>query len=283
MSRRRKGNRRIAASTAPAQGAAPAPRRWTGRTTTVLVHIAMVFGVLAIVGGFFVGGRALSRWLRTSESFSLSDVEVRGLEKLTREEVLRTASIEEGMSIFGLDEQEASESLGRHPWIREAEVKKRMPGGVSVEIVERQLVALLWSGSLYRVDADGTIFERHPEGAPVDRVIITGIGEALLSDDREILKAELRKIIQILGEYERMGLGTVAPVRNVHREHGGGIVLYIGDEAREVRLGEGHTRKKLRRLRAVLRELKRDKLDWDYIMVDSRNFPERVVVKLRSS
>jgi cell division protein FtsQ len=243
----------------------------------------MVLGAAGIVGGFFVGGRALSRWLRTSESFSLRQVDVEGLEKLTREEVLGTASIEDGMSIFGLDEQEAAARLEKHPWIREARVKKRMPGAVSVEIVERELVALLWSEGIYRVDADGTIFERHPDGAPVDRVMITGIDEALLSDDREILKVELRKIIQILGEYERMGLGTVAPVRNVHREHGGGIVLYIGDEAREVRLGVGHTRKKLRRLRAVLRELKRDELDWDYIMVDSRNFPERVVVKLRSS
>ena len=249
----------------------------------ILIHLLMVLGAAAIVGGFFVGGRALSRWLRTSESFSLGDVQVQGLEKLTRDEILHTASIEEGMSIFSLDEQEASARLERHPWIREAVVKKRMPDAVSVEIVERELVALLWSGAIYRVDADGTIFERHPDGAPVDRVMITGIGEALLTDDREILKAELRKIIQILGEYERMGLGTVAPVRNVHREHGGGIVLYIGDEAREVRLGVGHTRKKLRRLRAVLRELRKDKLDWDYIMVDSRNFPERVVVKLRSS
>ncbi len=283
MSRRRKGNRRIAPSTVPAEGGEERPGPSPGRAAAVLVHALMVLVAAGIVGGFFVGGRALSRWLRTSESFSVHRVDVEGLEKLTREEVLQAASIEDGMSIFSLDEQAASRSLGRHPWIREAVVKKRMPGAVTVEIVERELVALLWSGALYRVDADGTIFERHPEGAPVDRVIITGVGEALLSDDREILKAELRKIIQILGEYERMGLGAVAPVRNVHREHGGGIVLYVGDEAREVRLGVGHTRKKLRRLRAVLRELKKDKLDWDYIMVDSRNFPERVVVKLRSS
>ncbi|MBW2261374.1 MAG: FtsQ-type POTRA domain-containing protein [Deltaproteobacteria bacterium] len=283
MSRRRKGNRRIAPSTVPAEGPEAESEPRTGRAAAVLVHLLMVLGAVGIVGGFFVGGRALSRWLRTSDSFSLQEVNVEGLERLTREEVLRVASIEDGMSIFSLDEQEASMILGQHPWIREAVVKKKMPNAVSVEIVERELVALFWSGSLYRVDADGTIFERHPDGAPVDRVIITGVGRALLSDDKEILKAELRKIIQILREYERMGLGVAAPVRSVHREHGGGIVLYIGDEAREVRLGVGHTRKKLRRLRAVLQELKRDNLAWDYIMVDSRNFPERVVVKLRSS
>jgi cell division septal protein FtsQ len=243
----------------------------------------MVLCAAGIVAGFFVGGRVLSRWLRTSESFSLIHVKMEGLERLTREEVLRAASIEEGMSIFSLDERDAGVRLRRHPWIREASVRKRMPDSVAIEIVEREFVALLWSGSLYRVDADGTVFEKHPSGAMLDRVIITGIDESLMGGDREILRSELRKIIQILGEYERMGLGSQAPVRSVNREHGGGIVLYIGDEAREVRLGAGHTRKKLRRLRAVLREIRRDELDWDYIMVDSRNFPERVVVKLGSS
>lgn len=274
--RRRRKNRRIATASSTV-----APR--DGGSRTVLVHALMVLVAASIVAGFFVGGRALSRWLRSADSFSLRNVELDGLERLTREEVLDVAGIEEGMSIFSLDEQESLEGLESHAWVREARVRKRMPDSVFVEIVEREFTALLWSDGLYRVDSDGTIFERHPTGSPLDRVIITGVDRVLLEGDRELLGAELRKIIQVLGEYNRMGLGAHAPVRTIHREHGGGIVLYIGDRAREVRLGVGHTRKKLRRLRAVLRELRRDELDWEYIMVDSRNFPERVVVNLGSS
>jgi hypothetical protein len=239
----------------------------------------MVVAAAGIVACFSLGGRALSRWLRTSKSFALTRIEVVGTERLAPGEVLGIAGIEEGMSIFGIDEQEALARLEAHPWVREATVTKRMPDSVRVEIVERELVALLWCQGLFRVDADGTVFEKHPEDAPIDTIVITGVGEELLDGDPELLRSELRKIVQVIAEYERMGLGTAAPVRTIHREHGGGIVLYVGDDAREIRLGVGHTRKKLRRLRAVLRELGRDDLAWDYIMVDSPNFPERVVVK----
>jgi cell division protein FtsQ len=279
--RRGRRNRRIlyAQGYVPEAGGGALTGR-PSRAPAVLPYVCMALVAVGVVAVFFVGGRALSRWLRTSDSFSVRRIDVKGAERLTHEKVLSAAGIEPGMSIFSLDEQEAREGLERHPWIREVTVEKRMPDSVSIEIVEREHVVLLWSGALYRVDSDGTIFERHPVGEAMDRVIITGVDEAWMEGDREYARSELRKVIQVLSEYKRMGLGTLAPVRTVHREHGGGIILYIGEEAREVRLGVGHTLKKLQRLRAVLRELRHEKLEWDYIMVDSRNFPERVVVKL---
>jgi len=278
--RRSRSNRRIASSmTIPAGRIEPSP----ARAAAIAVHVMLVVCAAAVVAGFFLGGRALSRWLRSSESFAVRTIEVGGLERLERTEVLGIAGISAGMSIFAVDEQKAAERLRDHPWIREAIVRKKMPDALSVDIVERELALLLWCGGLYRVDSDGTIFEKHPAGAPVDRVVVTGIEEDLLEGDREILSAELRKIIQVLAEYERMGLGAGTPVSSVHREHGGGLVLYIGDDGREIRLGIGHVRKKLMRLRAVFRKLTSDGLGWEYIMVDSKNFPERVVVKLRPS
>ena len=55
MSRRRKGNRRIAPSTVPPEGKEPGPGLRAGRTATVLVHLLMVLGAAGIVGGFFGG------------------------------------------------------------------------------------------------------------------------------------------------------------------------------------------------------------------------------------
>jgi cell division septal protein FtsQ len=210
-------------------------------------------------------------------------VDVSGKETLLVEEILEWADIEVGMSMFEIDEQLAARRLEEHPWIRNASVVKQMPDRVIVEVTERELSAMVYSDQLWHVDSDGTIFEKHQPSLPIDQVIITGIDDDLMTGDQELLRTELCKIIQILDEYERMGLSSIAPVTSVHREHGGGIVLYVGDDAREVRLGQGHTRKKLKRLREVLGELRKEKLDWDYIMVDSRNFPERVVVKLRTS
>jgi cell division protein FtsQ len=280
---RRKGNRRLAGAepeveSRDGESAGAPPRSKT--FVFLLIHGAFVVVAAGIVAGFTFGGRALARWLRTSESFALTEVQVEGREKLLEEEVLAQAGIEPGMSIFELDELEASRALEFHPWVREATVEKQMPDRVTVEVVERELAALVWLGELWRMDVDGAIFERHPDDQPVDQVIITGIDESWREGDERQLRRELCKLVQIIEEYERMGLGRLAPVKNVHREHGGGVVLYVGDDAREIRLGEGHTRKKLKRLRAVLRELDHEGLSWDYIMVDSRNFPERVVVKL---
>lgn len=280
--KKRRSNRRIARATQPVDREVD-PEPGATRLGKILLNGLLVIMAVGIVVGFTFGGRALARWLRYSESFALASIEISGAERLTEPEILAQAGLEPGMSMFEVDELESVERLQEHPWIREAEVAKRMPQGIQIRVTERELAAMVWAGSLWRVDVDGTIFEKHEDGASIDHVLITGVDEAWLSGDREQLRRELCKIIQIIGEYQRMGLGTVAPVKNVHREHGGGIVLYVGDEAREVRLGSGHTRKKLVRLRAVLRKLRREDLSWDYIMVDSKNFPERVVVKLTAS
>ncbi len=283
--RRSKPNRRIArAAHEPASPllSVGGPER-KGRIASIALNALLVLAALAIVAGFTFGGRSLAGWLRTSDSFSMRIVKVSGNEKLLEEEVLAQAGIEPKMSMFDLDEHEATSNLVSHPWIREAKVTKHMPDRVIVEIVERELAALVWAEGLWRVDVDGTVFEKHPAGEPVDKVIITGIDNSWIEGDEEKLRSELCKIIQIIDEYERMGLTRLAPVSTVHREHGGGIVLYIGEEAREIRLGQGHMLKKLKRLRAVLRELDGQKRSWDYIMVDSKNFPERLVARLASS
>ncbi len=279
-------NRRIRASAFP--GGSAGERPWTRSRLRRLLPIIVLDAALAVaaagvIAGFFVGGRFLSRWMGSSPTFALDDIVVDGEQHLTVEEILSAAGVVRGASIFSVDAEEIRSRLLENSWIREVQVVRRMPGSLSIEIVERECAALLWSGSLYRVDRDGTVFEKLPAGAPMDAVVVTGLMETWVDGDREHLSLELRRILQILAEYGRMGLQAIAPVTSVHREHGGGIVFFVGEDARGIRIGSGHTRKKLERLRAVLRELRSGKLEWEYIMVDSRNFPERVVVKLRQS
>lgn len=115
---------------------------------------------LALGLGFFVlaslGLLASYRWLQGNETFTLRQVEVRGAERLTAEEVVVLAGVEQGGSLLDVSIASALDRLEAYPWVAAAAVRRELPDRLVVTVQEK--VPAWWvagEDGLFYADAAG--------------------------------------------------------------------------------------------------------------------------------
>ena len=111
--------------------------------------------------------------------------------------------------------------------------------------------------------------------------IITGVDAEHFRGDLAFRTAVLVNAIALLHDYRDVGLWRREPVAEIHAESDDAFSLYVGKDAMLVRLGERPFRKKLRRLRGILDELRDDATRPAYVYLDNVRRPDRVAVRLR--
>jgi cell division protein FtsQ len=131
------------------------------------------------------------------------------------------------------------------------------------------------------VSAEGTVFKRLEPGDPIDLPVITGVEPEQFRSDLVFRTELLVHAVALLHDYRDAGLFRREPISEIHREPDSSITLYVGRDAMEVRLGQGPYRKKLRRLRGILDELKGNAGRPAYVYLDNVRRPDRVAVRLR--
>ncbi len=118
--------------------------------TLGLLLVATLLGSISL--GLVYGYRALT----TSTHFAVSNVEIIGNRQLSTPEVLNLSGVTVGMNILEVSLGEISRKLQHNPWIESASVRRVLPDGVAIDIVERE--PFFWvqqGGSLYYADRKG--------------------------------------------------------------------------------------------------------------------------------
>jgi cell division protein FtsQ len=255
--------------------------------------------IAALCGAVFVG-RLVQHHLTTAPAFAVDHIDVRGLSRLTRAELLAAAGIDLGTNVFAKSPEEVRARLLAHPWIATANVVRKLPSRFDVEVREREPVALLLveacpeamattsqdpscddPSSLYLVSDEATVFKRLEGQDPADLPVITGFDKKRLAEDREAEQRLLKEAAALLGEYRSAGLYKKLPIGEIHLEAGGGFSLYVGDELTHVRLGAPPFPQKLRRMKKVFERLEREQTSAEYVYLDNELRPDRVTVRLR--
>ncbi len=145
---------------------------WSGVSRILLAGFLM----LALTGGLGGTVYGIKKWISTCSYFFVSSIEVRGEKRLTGREIIDLSGIKEGDNIFAVDLKSVSEKLSRQPWIRFAEVDRRLPDSIVIRVEERHPVALARIGDrLFLVDSDGTCFKSFSEPEGFSAPVITGI------------------------------------------------------------------------------------------------------------
>ncbi|MEC7521519.1 MAG: FtsQ-type POTRA domain-containing protein [Myxococcota bacterium] len=289
-------NRRVRPKKGPAPEAPPEPKRslrerlrggaakakgWTKRLRGPAEVALRGLVVVAVGVGAVALGRLVERHVRTSPAFAVTEIGLEGHVRLQRAEVLAVAGLAEGRNVFDVSPEEAQAALEAHPWIAEAEVRRRLPGTYTLEIRERQAVALLAVGEVFLVSEDGAVFKRVGPEDPVDLPVITGVDRERFTRDRAFRTSVLLEAVALLGDYRGAGLWRREPIEELHVERDDGLSLYVGQGPTYVRLGHGPFRQKLRRLRTVLDELGERGARAAYVYLDNERRPDRVTVRIR--
>ena len=152
----------------------PLPRRrarsgWRRAAFATLKSLCAVLLILA--------GREGARHLLASRAFELKNVEIEGCTHARPDEIralVRRASMRNMLDIELAEVRRLAES---HPWVRHADIRRRLPDTISLAVTERipAGVALL-AGRPMLVDEEGAVLaECGTVGLPCDSPVMTGL------------------------------------------------------------------------------------------------------------
>jgi cell division protein FtsQ len=288
------GNRRRpSAEPPPAERPSASPRRPIGaRVRAAAAHIgARLRGpatkvgkaalvVLAVAGAVALY-RVVDRWVRTAPEFAITEITVEGEARIEPAELLAIADVAVGDNVFSRSPEAIRLALLDHPWIADATVARRLPGTLRITVREHEPAALLVVGDIYLVSDDGIVIKPAEAGDPTDLPVITGVDRGRFVRDLGYRTQLLTTVVALISEYRTAGLGARAELGEIHVEPTDELTIFVGDEAMEVRLGEGPYRRKLERLSRVLDELRREEARAAYVFLDNVRRPDRVTVRLR--
>lgn len=239
----------------------------TVRMATAVVVVSLIFLVCFELYGF-VGNTTFLK---------LDRVDVSGLKKLTRDEILSSAAVRIGDDLLGLRLSRIGEQLTKNPWVASVRVRRNFPHSLSIDVVERQPVGIVSMGYLYYLDSRGEIFKPLQEGDSLDFPVITGLSEDDLVKDPSGAKETLKGILALLQHLQKEGTGfKLADISELHYDKGFGYTLFTTDKGVPIRLGMNGFDEKLDRLSKVYAELQLQIPVLEYIDLD---YNDRIVVK----
>lgn len=230
-------------------------------------------------------------------------ITVGGIERLTREQICKQADIVEGVNIMAVNLGAARKKLMSNPWIAEARIRREMPDGIHIDIVEHRAVAVIDLGRRYLLDENGAIFKELDQ-SEIDRLpVIQGLRYADIESERpsaseSILKGSTPASASAVDTKEGSAFDAVVSVLRLGVSRGNGvaindidrievdkeigITLHMRTDPNEIRLGFGDFAVKCDMLKRLLRHLEQSTVaGWDKLETVDLIDPERVVIRPR--
>lgn len=243
---------------------------------------AILFRTAALVlaaAGVFLICRTGYRYLCRSELFRVSTVNITGCQRLSQEEIRDIAKVNIRSNVLGIDVSDIGRKLEKHPWVKQAILRKELPDKLNIQIIEKQPVALLQDAGLYYVDSDATVMTKVKPAENVDFPVITGAKRQDLINGSENLQG-LKKILRLLPTKKRVE--DTLPARNIseiHLDPARGLILYTVDGHFCIRMGTGDVEKKFQRLEMVLFDLYKKQAYNSVSYIDCDSYPNRILVR----
>jgi len=178
--------------------------------------------VLALGAMIGLGAAAWSSlgpgWVRARLSslrlFRIETAQVSGNSTLTSADVLATAGLRTGESLVGIDLAAARARLVAHPRVREASVRRRLPGTIIVEISERLPCVIVRADRDYLVDAEGVVVAEVAAGTRTDLPVLKGI-EAVAGALTARGAVDLAAGIELVAAIRKVGFPAFSAVDHI--------------------------------------------------------------------
>jgi cell division protein FtsQ len=259
-----------------------------------------VVGVCLALASAWGLARFVQRHLTSAPAFAIDAIDIKGLSRVERSELLAAAGLELGVNVFARSPEDVRARLLRHPWILSAQVERKLPSQIFITVQERAPVALLVveacsstsakseddpacdeASSLYLVSEDAKLFKRLSGKDPVDLPVVTGVSRQRFANDPDLQRRILVEAVALMHAYRDSGLWQQNPLGEIHIEANDGYSLYVGEDLTYVRLGAKPFEQKLLRMKKVFERLEREHARAEYIYLDNEQRPDRVAVRLR--
>lgn len=122
----------------------------------------------------------VERWVveRSRDAgFVLTDLQIDGIVRSKRANVLAALDVDNGVPLLTIDLELVRKQLELLPWVREAKVSRVLPGGLQIQLTEREPFAL-WQkeGKVSLIDAEGVVITQRGLANYAQLMMVVGEG-----------------------------------------------------------------------------------------------------------
>ena len=244
--------------------------------------VKLVVGLAVVVAASTAVAYSLHRYALTTTRFAIQKVELGGAKRFSVEEVRALAGVTVGTNLFSFDTRAAEEKLLKEPWLSSAHVTRKLPTTLHIEVTEREAVAVAVLGDRpFLVTPDGEPFKELAPADPSDLPVLTGVSTAEWARDRVGAMERFRTGVDLVRQYEKLGMARVHPAEEVSLGSTGHTVLTVGRQGIALELGRAPFARKLAMAADVVGQLGGKGRTPGIVFLDNEAHPERVVVRMR--
>ena len=212
-----------------------------GTATVVRALLASAFGLTV------VGALAAVR----PDLMLVEHVRFEGAEQASWAELRHLSDIRNGDRIWEIDADRIARNVERHPWVRQATVRRSFPDTVVVRLEEHRPVALLHYDTLYYVGADGSVF-LPADTSDLDYPSLTGITPDLEGQHPALPRLVVRDALALIDALDTRGLVQRDRVHEVQFVASRGFTVRAGNA--RILFGLSNTEEQLDRLALLLQQ-----------------------------
>ena len=199
-------------------------------------------------------------WLSVTSRFDLDRIEISGAQQVSEQELRTVLDPLRGRHLLFLSLDDVETAVRQSRWVEGAAIRKKLPDALTVEIHERQPVALLRSqGDLYYVDRSGYPIEPYSPHGPVDLPLLSASAEGT---------AHVAAALQVADRFERVAPDWGSALSEIEILSEEDFRLHTGELEFPVLLSAATVETQVENLRSILPQIK-------------KRYPIPVVVDLR--
>jgi cell division septal protein FtsQ len=215
----------------------------------VLLGLVLLVVVLyRLSGPLAIVAVSLREFVLESPYFSVREIQVRGGDKVSGNEVVAMAGLRRGMSIWSIDLPSIERKVAKHPWVRRVSVRREFPRRIVIDVEERTPKAIVALRKLYYVDSDGAVFKEVGAGEDVKFPLLTGLrSEQLTAPD-----PSTRRRIQDALRLSEMMVQRSHSLSEIHFANSDRLVVYTTEYPIALHMGWGNWGEKLNRMERLL-------------------------------
>jgi cell division protein FtsQ len=199
-------------------------------------------------GPLLLAAASLRDFVLENQYFSVREIQVRGADKVSGNEIVTIAGLRQGMSIWKVKLDQIEKKIAKHPWVRRVLVRREFPGRIIIDVDERTPKAIVAVRKLYYVDSDGAVFKEVAPGEDVKFPLLTGLrAEDVMAAD----PAVRRRIRDAMRLAELMAQRSHS-LSEIHFDALDRLVVYTTSYPVALHMGWGDWDEKLDRMERLL-------------------------------
>jgi cell division protein FtsQ len=212
------------------------------------------------------------------------DIQISGNAYLTKTQILECTNLTPSENIIDINTGIIYQRLLQNPWIASAQVYRKLPNALTIEIKEKMPLAILLFQEPLIIDTQGRVIKIQAPTDPKDLPVVTGVSYADLSQYNEPLSQKMILIIRVLTEKKQtLGLPKNMDINHVHIDTHFGITVWLNktdgeDNEIEILLGLDNFKEKFYRLRKILTYLQYQNRHQQIEYIDINNL-DRIIVR----